>query len=717
MLRNPTPVSFLESSFQTFQRSRLARGISLPTLDKESSESKEKFNTIDDYIEFTNKNFPTTSQDFFENFADENRDKFGKFLAICRENASKSGMATVDVLALSLYCKENNLAIIFRPINLKTRDQMKIQDSMGKGSEIITKSSQFDLISGNVPEFAGLSKLAEDFDGKQQVILDNNRAIQDIIKKDEDKIDEFKRDKVLNSKKLVEQKFITAVTKNVIHGGESYELYFFPDPIITHKAQSDENSKPYFAIKKEGNLLFYDYESKVFKEVDEGGNYPQTGERLVKVLAYKKYEPENESEKEAGAEIPGFKAYQKAIIPDYDIYTLGSKRVFNQNEFSPNDGESLADCIARVEFHKLLESLKFDKIGKFSTVNYSQVPIIDNLRKLTDDQINHGSEVTNSNTQDLSGETAIAFDWSSTQANEEFGISTLPENKKGLIEKINKLRNEGYDVPIGSRWGFDVSLKSRELWEGNFDAKLTNWRKIAQDEKKLIETLKGLCKELYAQSDFTNFKEFLEEYSNKFEGEKIRKFIKPEYFSEDEMKMAKKDGEIHDEKAEEKLKILIKRLDIIAQEERIRQLEIAPALIYSNADDELVGEARKSYETLIIEKISASKKDLQKDKIACLGEIEKFKEDQKFYEIISIPENKMIQESGPLQANSMFSDRGEKSIKENGLTNSILTSATSLSCCICIQDCLTQLKTMISKREDRGERVANKLREEGYREL
>jgi hypothetical protein len=698
MLKNP-PQVFDAKTLSL--RNTLIRSPSFPTLDIGSSEAKEKFNTIEDYIEFTNKNFPTTSQDFFENFAGENRDKFEKFLAICRENASKSGMATVDVLALSLYAKENNLAIIFRPINSKTRDQMKIQDSMGKGSEIITKSSQFDLISGNVPEFAGLSKLAEDFDSKQQVILDHNIAIENIIEKDEIKLAELRGCIDLNPQQLVEQKFITAITKNVMHEGESYELFFFPDPTIKHKAQSDENSKPYFAIKKGENLLFYDYENKTFKEVDKNSDYPQEGERLVKVLAYKKYECiiEEKSEEESEAEMPGFRVYQKAIIPDYDIYTLGSKRVFNQHEFSPNVEESMADCIARVEFDKLLESLKFDKIGKFSTVNYSQVPIINNLRKLTDGQINHGSEVTNSNTQDLSDEPAIVFDWSDAKENAEFGISIISENKKELIEKINELRNQGYDIPIGSRWGFDVRLESRELWEDNFDAKLNNWRKIAQDEKKLIGTLKDVCKDLYAQSKYTDFKEFLEEYSKKFEGEKIRKFIKPEYFSEDEMKMAKKDEEIDDGKAEEKLKILIKRLDIIAQEERIRQLEIAPALIYSNVNDELVGDAQKSYQTLIMGKILTSKKNLQNDKIAYLGEIEEFKKEKEFYEIISIPENKMIQEEGgPFQANSMFLD-GEEKISGGGC-NSHFSATSILSCCFLVMNYLKISPNAITKRKE-----------------
>ena len=73
--------------------------------------------------------------------------------------------------------------------------------------------------------------------------------------------------------------------------------------------------------------------------------------------------------------------------------------------------------------------------------------------------------------------------------------------------------------------------------------------------------------------------------SKKFENEKIRRFIKSEYFSEEEIanQVAQSIGSVElTSRAEDKLKILLDRLDIIAQEEKIKQLELVSPLIFNN---------------------------------------------------------------------------------------------------------------------------------------
>ena len=215
------------------------------------------------YMELVESKFPESYEFFFK---DDNKQKFGDYLSQCRDIASQSGMATVDVLLLSFFSRENNLAILFRPVNLKTRDQMKVQDSIGKDSGISLKSSNFGPIEGCIPRYAGLSKLSENFVQNQDIIAKNNVIIEGKLKENLDAIESIRAKTPAPSEdEIINQKFLVSTPKTIEYENAEYQLYFFPDKDNTKKVQCDKQSRPYFAIVKEGKVLFYNYDNSKYE--------------------------------------------------------------------------------------------------------------------------------------------------------------------------------------------------------------------------------------------------------------------------------------------------------------------------------------------------------------------------------------------------------------------------------------------------------------------
>ena len=126
---------------------------------------------------------------------------------------------------------------------------------------------------------------------------------------------------------------------------------------------------------------------------------------------------------------------------------------------------------------------------------------------------------------------------------------------------------------------------------------------------------------------------------------KIRRFIKSEYFSEEEIanQVAQSIGSVElTSRAEDKLKILLDRLDIIAQEEKIKQLELVSPLIFNNykelseADKKIADSAKVEYEEIIKTEISSRKESLEKKELSFSLESQRFVGDKVFYDIIAL---------------------------------------------------------------------------------
>lgn len=595
------------------------------------------------YIKLVEERFPEIYNDFFK----DKEDIFIKYLTDCREIAVNSGMATVDVLLISLLVRKDNLAIIFRPINSKTREQMKLQDSIGKDSAVSPKSSNFGPICGNITRFAELSKLSEQFDNNKAEIEKNNHLIENMLKRDREKIEQIKGKKQYPSEELINQKFLVSLPKIIKHEDSKYDLFFFSDDQVSNKAKCNAESKPHLAIIKSGKLLFYNYETEDYEEVsDNRQNLKIQHAKKLEILAYRSYEPLKEDETEVDQTLSKYKVVEKAIIPDYDIYSLGKKRIFERCE------GLTAEDLATKEFDKLLDSLRFDKIDDMSTICYVDIEIIEELKKLTDDQVNHGAENTNSNTQNLSNLGSLVFtSQDHSDENIKLSVNIVKENEKEIAEKLYNLRKEGYDIAIGSRWGFDVDRENMEISTNQYNSQIKHWKEKSGEEKILIETLKKCCEDLFVESKQIDFKEFLKIGSEKFENNKIRKFIKSEYFSEKEIsdieaksKIADCEGEkefLKVSKIEEKLKLLINKLDIIAQEEKITQLKLAPTLVYGNYEDlndddkKIADEAKILYENKIKEKIHLKTEQLKADEFNLRKSFIAFSRDDNFKRIIA----------------------------------------------------------------------------------
>jgi hypothetical protein len=640
-----------------------------------------------DYTKFTQERFPQIYDDFFQN--DEN--KFKSYLRGCREIAGKSGMATADVLAISLFAKQNNLAIIFRPINPKTREQMKLQDSIGKDSRVSPKSSNYGPICGNITRFGELSKMAESYDKNQGEIKKNNASIEDMLQRNLEKSNQITSIRDASSEELTKQKFLIALPKIVNHENKEFQLLFFPENENSNKAKADSKSRPYFAIKKDQDLLFYDYESGNYKKAQDGEPHLTEGDsKIVEILAYRSYEKLKDDDIATNNKsLLEYRIIEKAIIPDYDIYSLGKKIIFD-------DSLSLSsEDLAEKEFNTMLNSLVFDKIEDMSTVSYVDIETIRELKELTNDQINHGAENTNSNTQDLSNQDALIFAFAKdSDKSLESGVGVFKESKEEIIKVLHQLREDGYDIAIGSRWGFDLDRETGEISTTHYDEKIKNWKEKAAEEKKLIETLKQYCKELYCKSAETDFESFLIKCSEKFENKKIRKFIRHEYFSKQEIEDVKeKKLEIFDANSEKKIEILIDKLDIIAQEERIGQLKLAPILVYSNYQDldeankGIADKARELYQEKIIKAIDSKEVFLEKSLFDFKKTVEGF-EDKDFCRIVN-PQNTIIRDASiDLQQLKMTSDGQEiKSDSPLKFTYSITAIGT------CLLNCFSFLKS------------------------
>ncbi len=663
------------------------------------------------YMELVESKFPESYEFFFK---DDNKQKFGDYLSQCRDIASQSGMATVDVLLLSFFSRENNLAILFRPVNLKTRDQMKVQDSIGKDSSISLKSSNFGPIEGCIPRYAGLSKLSENFVQNQAIIAKNNVTIEGKLNENLDAIESIRAKTPAPSEdEIINQKFLVSTPKTIEYENAEYPLYFFPDIENTEKVQCDKQSRPYFAIVKEGRVLFYNYDNSKYEEVAGDNDLSLSDAQVVEVLAYKSYKPlkDDKFETETG-NLSRYEVEEKTIIPDYDIYTLGKKRIFDKEAIleesqKQSEPESESRILANIEFKKLLESLRFDKIDKMSTVSYGNVEIINRLSELTGDQVNHGAETTNSNTQDLSNQNALIFSWEGLRKDDsktpvesmKSAVRIFKENEREIVEILNELRSSGCDIEIGSRWGFEVDRESGEVSSFDRDSKIKHWSEKAIEEKKLIEALKDCCKTLYSQGGEGDFKEFLEVLSKKFENEKIRRFIKSEYFSEEEIanQVAQSIGSVElTSRAEDKLKILLDRLDIIAQEEKIKQLELVSPLIFNNykelseADKKIADSAKVEYEEIIKTEISSRKESLEKKVLFFLSESQRFAGDKAFCDIIALSAPIKMESSDI--ARDILGERGERRDggeeekfgypPKSGSNNFLLACFSALSSCL-----------------------------------
>jgi hypothetical protein len=639
-----------QNTAQILRRTNSKDGYGSVFIDSEDGVSKKSKTKI--YMELIESKFPESYKHFFNG----DKKKFSEYLSQCSYIAGESGMATVDVLLLSFFSRENDLAIIFRPINLKTRDQMKVQDSTGKDSSISLKSSNFGPIEGCIPRYSGLSKLAERFNQNEIDVKENNISIEIKLKETLSVIEEVRvKEQIASENEIINQKFLVSVPKIIEHDKVEYELFFFPDKTNPIKARCDEESRPYFVIKKEEKLLFYNYENKKYEEIVGNKGFLISDAKEVEVLAYRSYKPLKDDKfgVETGS-LLRYEATEKAIIPDYDIYSLGNKRIFNKEallEDSQKQSEFISETIsepqilAKIEFEKLMESLRFDKIDKMSTVSYVHIEMIKKLQELTEGQVNHGAETTNSNTQDLSNQNGLLFAWKDSDKvstkSLKSAVIIFKENEDDVVRTLNQVRDWGYFIDIGSRWGFEVDRENGNVSSFNHDSKIKHWKERAIEEKKLIGTLKDCCKSLYFQGVEGDFKKALEAFSEKFESKKNRRFIKSEYFSEEEIANPVSQSTESKDIAESKVEMLIDKLDIIAQEEKIRQLELAPALIYCNyqelsdSDKKIADLAKIEYEKIIKKEILGRKKSLEEATFSFSTKSQFFIENKDFYEIIA----------------------------------------------------------------------------------
>jgi hypothetical protein len=606
-------------------------------------------NKTADYQKIAKNLFPKLYDECFE----ANED-FDDYLEGCRSIGEHSGMATLDVLLISLFVRKHELAIIFRPINLETKTQMKaFADAIGKDDKMLFKSSNFGPIAGLIVTFAGISKLGENFNENQQLISDNQYKINKILQTNHDKIELINRASeegllIENFDELLNKKLIIALPRMIeCEDGKEYPLFFFCENEDSLKAKCDEKSRPYFAIKVPNSqgltqdLLFYDYEDKLYKKVDGDRRYPREKySKPVNIIAYRYYVEVGRIQGEHDHIKIGEKFYkivEKTIIPDYDIYTLGRKRILDFKSFD-GDRHELSERIAEQEYQKLKEGLRFDKIDDMCTINYNEIKIIKKLRLLTNSQINHASEATNSITQKNTGEPILVFTSgqfgflaeeyieAGNEINtnfEEEGLDKMVKFLKGdpqnITQILNGLRIGGYDVTVGARWGFKINKETKEILMPHQD-KIEYWMEKAKEEKRLIEAVKEYCVKLYGGSDKSNFNDFLLKCSDEFESGKIRIFIKSEYFSEEEKPGGKVlNSEEESDIIKKKLELVIAKLDIIAQEEKIEQLKLASNLIYGNYEDfdletkKIADDAQKKFEDKVVEDIASREKKLEEN--------------------------------------------------------------------------------------------------------
>lgn len=647
MKQSKTSISSSESYFQG--SGSFANYLRNKPSTNEYCRDDDGVNKTADYQKITKNLFPKLYGEWFKT-----NDDFNDYLEGCRSMAEPSGMATLDVLLISLFVRKHELAIIFRPINIETKTQMKsFVDAVGKDDKMLFKSSNFGPIAGLIVTFAGISKLGENFDENQQLIIENQNKIDGILQTNLDKIaliNQAREDCSLidNFEELMNRKLVIALPRMVEYeDGKEYPLFFFHEEADSLKAKCDEQSRPYFAIKvpnAEGSsqdLLFYDYEDKLYKKIDENERLPQEKDsKQVKIIAYRYYVEVGRIQDECDHVKIGEKIYkvvEKTIIPDYDIYTLGRRRILDLESLSEEQSE-LSELIAKQEYQKLKDGLRFDKIDDMCTINYNEIRIIKKLRLLTNSQINHASEVTNSMTQKNTGEPILVFTSgqfgflaeeyieTGNEINtnfEEEGLNKLVKFLKGDLPNIakilNELRKEGYDVAIGSRWGFKINKETEEIIAPD-EKKIEYWIEKAKEEKRLIEVVKKYSVDLYGYSDKGDFRDFLQKCSGEFETEKIRIFIKYEYFSDEEKPKdpCLPSGEGIDV-IKKKIELLIYKLDIIAQEEKIEQLKLASNLIYGNYQDfdeemkKIADEAQKKFKAKIVEDIDLRQRKLEED--------------------------------------------------------------------------------------------------------
>lgn len=155
---------------------------------------------------------------------------------ISLSNVEIYGMLEEHARIIANFCRANNFAIMFRPINPITAIRLK-QGHMGKVLNIHAKSSNYDFLAGEIPVDAWLSKASE-----------NNVSKENI-----EKINKQNEIELLNSKK---KKFgLSCVNSD----RELYNINFFIEKVQKKVKISGYNGaefESFYEIDNSGNVIF-----------------------------------------------------------------------------------------------------------------------------------------------------------------------------------------------------------------------------------------------------------------------------------------------------------------------------------------------------------------------------------------------------------------------------------------------------------------------------
>lgn len=454
------------------------------------------------------------------------------------ENSAPSmhGMAMPHARQLSeiMQHDQTNFIVIFRPINPEAGLLYQTENVYGKGLQTKGKSCIFPPINGLVTKDIYIARVlteaaASALQDKTNKEIANSelmvKAISDLLplvnSQDEvsrplsniekealatigvsENLQESSESSnftriIIDAKNVI---LCTEITKVVNHeieleeGGEvekrKYNLLYFP----AHRMQQIANSQeicpePFFAIRKDSELLFFDPSDNKFKaDQDKARIVVDFAEQNVELLAYDRF-IENEASKTISMEDCPRKLtadYDPLIIcypqqaPDEDIRL--SEFVPKKNSLAPCS-KSLIDKAAGKQLEIIYNENKRQDYqnGQGSNTGDELAILATFLSNDMNLAIKHGPETNNPYPELLGEGDYIVFDnttsMSATDSSGKIKISTnIIKKPKEIIEYINKKRAEGYPLKVNPKWPIESKDGKLEFIENA--SRLTGWSEI-----------------------------------------------------------------------------------------------------------------------------------------------------------------------------------------------------------------------------------------------
>ena len=299
---------------------------------------------------------------------------------------------------------------------------------------------------------------------------------------------------LLEAKERIKNARISVEVKQTINlNGSEKDIFYFteddpaldPVPILDIKDNKIDAkpAKPIFAIQGDNQeFLFYDENTKTFEmDLQKFQTVSGKSKKNVKVLAYERYIEDAEG-KIYAENIP------RKVTADYDLLTVavatspfidernnrlistftGGQTWWLRDKLKLQDPRKQAiDKMARRIVEGCEEKLNND-IDKGAVSSY-QNAILEQLRLSGVSNVNHGPETNNHSPEEFTGVGVRCF--VKGKASEPF------KSNEELLERINKLREEGYPIPVNPKWPLIMDRESGKLELCSDDNKI-NWKEI-----------------------------------------------------------------------------------------------------------------------------------------------------------------------------------------------------------------------------------------------